>query len=340
MAEAHGVSEATVQRIWKQHSLKPHLTKTFKLSRDKQFVEKLNYLPEWFLLPGDVAMRTSVQLDPRQIVYLLLVSFALTVPAAEAATGSAMPAPNVSLVNPGPIGQATTTAMFAQFAIGPDNTTFFTLLNTGTGPVSGNLILTSKDGNPVNVKLATGSIQATGATVPVSIPEGGVQFVTAAPISPTDPTITTGWARVESSGGTLGGVCTFQYAPGSRLQYIVGVLSSETVAAATIPVDDDAPNRATGFAVGNPSIVDTLTLKVQTVNADGTLGATLTSIRLGPGKQTASFFYQDAGASPTFKGSVVITEQSGKPFVIVALVGNQGLYTAIPVIPAKAPNIP
>jgi transposase len=41
MAESQGVSEATVRRIWKQHGLKPHLTKTFKVSRDKQFHEKL-----------------------------------------------------------------------------------------------------------------------------------------------------------------------------------------------------------------------------------------------------------------------------------------------------------
>lgn len=41
MAGDHNVSEATVRRIWKQHNLKPHPTKTFKLSRDKQFNEKL-----------------------------------------------------------------------------------------------------------------------------------------------------------------------------------------------------------------------------------------------------------------------------------------------------------
>ncbi len=41
MAQEKGVSEATVRRIWKQHNLKPHLVKTFKLSRDKHFVEKL-----------------------------------------------------------------------------------------------------------------------------------------------------------------------------------------------------------------------------------------------------------------------------------------------------------
>jgi len=41
MAKAQGISEATVRRIWKQHNLKPHLVKTFKISRDKHFVEKL-----------------------------------------------------------------------------------------------------------------------------------------------------------------------------------------------------------------------------------------------------------------------------------------------------------
>lgn len=41
MAEAQGLSEATIRRIWKRHNLKPHLVQTFKLSRDKRFVEKL-----------------------------------------------------------------------------------------------------------------------------------------------------------------------------------------------------------------------------------------------------------------------------------------------------------
>jgi transposase len=35
-----------VQRIWKQHNLKPHLVKTFKISRDKHFVEKLYDVPD------------------------------------------------------------------------------------------------------------------------------------------------------------------------------------------------------------------------------------------------------------------------------------------------------
>jgi transposase len=56
MAAAQGVSEATVRRIWRQHRLKPHLTKTFKLSRDKQFVEKLCDVVGLYLNPPDKAL--------------------------------------------------------------------------------------------------------------------------------------------------------------------------------------------------------------------------------------------------------------------------------------------
>jgi transposase len=56
MARAQGVSEATVRRIWHQHQLKPHLTKTFKLSRDKQFVEKLYDVVGLYLNPPDKSL--------------------------------------------------------------------------------------------------------------------------------------------------------------------------------------------------------------------------------------------------------------------------------------------
>ncbi len=56
MAEAQGVSEATVRRVWKQHGLKPHLTKTFKLSRDQRFVEKLYDVVGLYLNPPDKSL--------------------------------------------------------------------------------------------------------------------------------------------------------------------------------------------------------------------------------------------------------------------------------------------
>ena len=56
MAAVQGVSAATVQRIWARHNLKPHLSKTFKLSRDKRFVEKLHDIVGLYLNPPDRAL--------------------------------------------------------------------------------------------------------------------------------------------------------------------------------------------------------------------------------------------------------------------------------------------
>lgn len=56
MAKAYGVSNATVQRIWKEHNLKPHMVKTFKLSRDKRFLEKLYDVVGLYLNPPEKAI--------------------------------------------------------------------------------------------------------------------------------------------------------------------------------------------------------------------------------------------------------------------------------------------
>ncbi|MGZ9092966.1 MAG: IS630 family transposase [Rhodoplanes sp.] len=56
MARAQGVSAATVQRIWDAHGLQPHRVKTFKLSRDKRFVEKLTDVVGVYLNPPDKAV--------------------------------------------------------------------------------------------------------------------------------------------------------------------------------------------------------------------------------------------------------------------------------------------
>jgi transposase len=56
MAEAQGVSPATVQRIWDAHGLQPHRTQNFKLSRDRHFVEKLTDVVGLYLSPPDKAL--------------------------------------------------------------------------------------------------------------------------------------------------------------------------------------------------------------------------------------------------------------------------------------------
>ncbi len=60
MAAAAGLSPAMVHRIWKDHGLKPHLTETFKLSTDPQFVEKLRDIVGLYLNPPEHALVLSV----------------------------------------------------------------------------------------------------------------------------------------------------------------------------------------------------------------------------------------------------------------------------------------
>jgi transposase-like protein len=67
MAKRSGVSKATVQRIWAARGLKPHLVKTFKLSNDPRFEEKLIDVVGLYLNPPEKAIvlcmdeKTSVQ---------------------------------------------------------------------------------------------------------------------------------------------------------------------------------------------------------------------------------------------------------------------------------------
>jgi len=67
MAKQVGVSPATVQRIWSGRGLKPHLVKTFKLSNDPAFEEKLIDVVGLYLNPPEKAVvlcmdeKTSIQ---------------------------------------------------------------------------------------------------------------------------------------------------------------------------------------------------------------------------------------------------------------------------------------
>lgn len=56
LAKAKKLSHMTVHRIWKAHGLKPHLVRTFKLSRDKHFVEKLRDVVGLYLNPPDKSL--------------------------------------------------------------------------------------------------------------------------------------------------------------------------------------------------------------------------------------------------------------------------------------------
>jgi transposase len=60
MAKAQGVSSATVQRIWSARNIQPHRVKTFKLSNDKRFEEKLVDVVGLYLNPPEKAIVLSM----------------------------------------------------------------------------------------------------------------------------------------------------------------------------------------------------------------------------------------------------------------------------------------
>ena len=56
MAQATGMSQSTVSRIWRAFGLKPHLVDTFKLSPDPLFVDKVRDIVGLYLNPPDGAL--------------------------------------------------------------------------------------------------------------------------------------------------------------------------------------------------------------------------------------------------------------------------------------------
>jgi hypothetical protein len=269
--------------------------------------------------------------------------------AANSQASRQMPTIKTLIHDPGPIGLATTTALFAHVAVGGGWNTVFTFVNTGTSSVAGNLILTANDGTPMNVAVADpavnpqagttgGPVEAVGSSVPISIPVGGVTVLAATPLS-TSGSTQTGWARIESSGGQLGGVATFQlFDAKGNLTTTAGVLSADAVAAATIPVDnDDSQNRQVGYALANPGTAP-LTVKAVVVDSAGSVKSSF-NIQLAAGGQTATFLWQNDASLLKFRGSLVLIAQGTTNFSVVALVQNGTLYTVIPVISGKAANI-
>jgi rhamnogalacturonan endolyase len=258
---------------------------------------------------------------------------------------SAPPTPNITTELAG------LPTYFAHVAIGGGFSTVFTFPNTGADTADGSLILTDREGHPLSANLSSALIpsdsggagaRTAAASIPLSVGPGATRIITASPAGPSDPT-KTGWARLEMISGSLRGVATFQFSDGGLPKIVVGVPVSQPTDAATIPVDNDiGSNRLTAFAVANPGSED-LNIKVIILNQDGTVADSISPEELNPllpQQQVAKFLHEILPGRLNFRGSMVLLSQGGKGFIAVALVENQGLFTAIPVLPAKSPTVP
>src|SRR6266540_460192 len=60
MAAEMGISHTSVQRIWNEHGLKPHLARTFKVSNDPDFANKVKDIVGLYLDPPEKALVLAV----------------------------------------------------------------------------------------------------------------------------------------------------------------------------------------------------------------------------------------------------------------------------------------
>ncbi len=265
---------------------------------------------------------------PRRILALLLPLAILAAPAQEQTYRAVPPA-----------------SLFAHVVVGGGFSTAFSLLNTGGTDMNGTVTLTAADGKPMKVSFssaASASVFREGkksalqadSSLSFTIPAGGIRFITASALDPADPR-QTGWARVESYGGSLVGTATFRHFDAAgRLATTVAVLSGVAVEAARIPIDEDrSRHRYTGFAVANFG-TDVLSVRGEVVEGDQGSTTSSFTFTLDAGQQIAKFLFEVTNLPERFKGSVTLTGQSGKKFSAVALVQVSNLYTAVPVVPS------
>ncbi len=195
--------------------------------------------------------------------------------------------------------------------------------------------MTDQQGNPFTVSgilidsLGTTQPAVSGSSFAFSVPSGGTVFLTASAVTTSSP-LKVGWVQIDSTGGTLAAVATYEYAIGSATQSMVGVLQSQALQYMTIPVDNDSSqNQQTAYAIANPS-GQTIAIQLALVGQDGIVVDNSVTITLTPKQQIARYLWQDLAARTNFKGSLVLRGQNGATFAAVALVDKQGIFTVIP----------
>jgi sugar lactone lactonase YvrE len=240
--------------------------------------------------------------------------------------------------------ESSASTFFPQVAVGGGYSTLFTIVNTGATNASADLILTDQQGSPFQVSAAlidssgTAHSPSLGATFTFEVPSGGIVFLTAVGLTATQ-SVKVGWAQMDSTGGLLTAVATYQQVTGGSLQTAVGVLQSEPLQFATIPVNNDSTKRLqTAYAIANQGS-QTISVQLGLVDQNGTIIDDTITVELGPKQQIARYVWQDL-ARTNFIGSLVIRGKGSATFVAVALIDNQGLLTAIPIIPGNAPGVP
>lgn len=215
-----------------------------------------------------------------------------------------------------------------------------------------NLVLTDQSGNPFVTNITVAAVEpaslapgdrvdAVASVYSFYMAPGTMKTITVTPLNSADPA-KNGWARIEYQTGNIYGVSTYKYRPAGTLTTSVGVLFSPLIGFGTIAIDnDDSQGRYTGFALANPNS-DNVNVRLITLYQNGNVADNVLPPQLnplGPNQQVAVFLRQLV-PRPTFKGTLILYVTNGRQVAMTALVQEQGVFSAIPVVPDKVANVP
>jgi len=204
---------------------------------------------------------------------------------------------------------------FAHFASGAGYLTTFTLINTGTTAATGFLQPYDSLGRGLNA-------------IQMSVPPRGVNHFT---IGSSGPTLVTGWARYSGSGGKVSGFATFQSFQSGFVKAAAGMLSSNLSLSVTIPAGFNMLlDQYVGYALANPGTEEVI-VRVALYSAEGVPAAEPFTITLDPGQQKAQFVHENFPDLVDFDGTLVVTSESGGPFLATALSQIKGALAMLPV---------
>jgi sugar lactone lactonase YvrE len=228
------------------------------------------------------------------------------------------------------------TSYFPQLAVGGAWSTVLTFTNLGSAEASGELTLTSPQGNPLVVGIQL--IDSSRVTHPgisassylFAVPRGG-SIVLSANAADSSDEVKTGWAKLDSSEASIVGTVTYESALGGNTRCVVSVPQSQLFSSAAIPVDiDRSLGTDTAYAIANPN-PQAISVNLTVMRQDGSVVNDSTVVKLGPGEQIARYLSQDFSLTQ-FRGTVVLRGQNGQRFVTFGLLEKQSILTALPVI--------
>jgi hypothetical protein len=203
---------------------------------------------------------------------------------------------------------------FAFFAGGEGYSTTVTLVNTGTTAATGFLLPRDSLGRPLTARQ-------------MSVPPHGVSRFTIGG-SGGSPLLT-GWATYSGSGGKVSGFATIEQS--GVVKSAVAELSSKPSLSVTIPAGFIVPlERYTAFALANPGTAD-VTVRIAVYSAEGIPAAEPFTLTLGAGQMKAQFLFESLPDPVIFDGTMVVTSESGDPFLAMAMSWIKGSLAMIPV---------